>query len=319
MIVVAGAGAFGTAMACALSANGPVTLLARDERAASEIQSSRVNAARLPGVHLDERISVTADTGCLSTADIILLAIPSGSVAQFTSRHLSESRQPLVACCKGLDIDSGKGPTGLIADAAPRSTPAILTGPSFAEEIGKGLPTAVTLACSGETAGLELQRRLSTPNLRLYFTPDTVGAEVGGALKNVIAIAAGATIGAGFGESARAAILTRGFEEMRKVGTKLGADPTTLAGLSGLGDLILTGMSEKSRNYRYGLSKGAGEMESSGETVEGVRSASAIKRLLGDDEEGFPILSLTARFVEDEITPNEAFSTLLARPLRQER
>ncbi|NHX27434.1 NAD(P)H-dependent glycerol-3-phosphate dehydrogenase, partial [Escherichia coli] len=223
-IGIAGAGAFGTALAIALGRAGtPVTLWARDADHATRMQQTRRNAARLPGVDLPESVTVTAEIGDLGGLDAMLLAVPMQALAGF----LADNRAvfdglPLIACCKGISLQTGTGPTAIIAQACPASAAAILTGPSFAADIARGLPTALTLACADKTAGANMQALLSTPVLRLYRSPDTTGAELGGALKNVIAIASGIVIGAGLGDSARAATMTRGFAEMQRLAKALG-------------------------------------------------------------------------------------------------
>ena len=233
-IAILGAGAFGTALAVSLAQNGAVTLWARDPAQVRTIQQTGRNEARLPGVALPENVSVTAEIATACAADVILLAMPMQQMASFLGTHSALLvGKTLVACSKGIDLATGQGPVALISEACPDARAAILTGPSFAADIARGLPTALTLACRDDAH--ELQARLSTPNLRLYRTTDTVGAELGGALKNVIAIAAGVVIGAGLGDSARAALMTRGFAEMNRLAIALGAHPDTLAGLSGLG------------------------------------------------------------------------------------
>ena len=200
----------------------------------------------------------------------------------------------------------------------PGSTAAILTGPSFARDIALGLPTALTLACRDASEAERLQHLLSTPCLRLYRTTDVTGAELGGALKNVIAIAAGATIGKGYGASARAALMTRGFAEMQRLAAYRGADPTTLMGLAGFGDLTLTCTSDQSRNYRFGHAWGAGDRWEDAGTVEGVKTAGAVARIAADAGIDMPITTLVAAVVAGETHIDAALRTLLARPLKEE-
>jgi len=206
----------------------------------------------------------------------------------------------------------------MINDIVPSAKSSMLTGPSFAADIANSLPTALTLACSDPQDGAYLQSCLSTPTLRLYLSDDVIGAELGGALKNVIAIACGVCIGAGFGESARAAIVTRGFSEMRRIGATLGADPETLTGLSGFGDLALTCTSDASRNYRFGLAIGASEPFDTETTVEGAATAVSVTRLAEKHQLDLPICRVVADLSAGTITPKEALSTLLSRPLRKE-
>ena len=231
-IGIAGAGAFGTALAVALARDGrDVQLWARDDATATQMQSNRENA-RLPHVTLPNNITISAALEPLFACDTLLLAIPAQALTPFLQAHGTQVQgKALVACCKGIDLGRMTGPASTIRDLVPDATAAILTGPSFAADIARGLPTALTIACADDVTGAALQQLLSTPTLRLYRTTDVTGAELGGALKNVIAIAAGVTIGAGLGDSARAALITRGFAEMQRLVTRLGGQSDTLAGL----------------------------------------------------------------------------------------
>jgi glycerol-3-phosphate dehydrogenase (NAD(P)+) len=319
MTLVCGAGAFGTALAVALARSGPVTLWARDAGHAAAMQARRVNDRRLPGIALPEAITVIS--GQVPGGDApCLLAMPMQVLGGFLEAHRAAlGARALVACCKGMDVATGLGPTGLIARTCPEAMSAILTGPSFARDIALGLPTALTLACGGEAVGAALQAALSTPTLRLYRSTDPVGAELGGALKNVIAIGCGAVMGAGLGESARAALMTRGFAEMNRLAPALGARPETLAGLSGFGDLALTCTSAQSRNYRYGESLGRGEDFDPAITVEGAATARAVlarARALGID---MPVTAAVVALVAGELRVAEAMDMLLSRPLKEER
>ena len=195
---------------------------------------------------------------------------------------------------------------------------AILTGPSFAADIARGLPTALTLAAADEGSAQRLQEQLTTPALRLYRTTDTIGAELGGALKNVVAIACGAAMGAGLGESARAALMTRGFAEMQRMAAYRGADPETLSGLSGFGDLALTCTSEGSRNYRLGLSLGAGEPFDSSTTVEGASTARAMAQVAEEAGIEMPITAAVAAVLDNRLDVPSAMRSLLTRPLKEE-
>ncbi|MBK46060.1 MAG: glycerol-3-phosphate dehydrogenase [Roseovarius sp.] len=317
MTLICGAGAFGTALAVVLAQNGPVTLWARDKDHAAAIESARENARRLPGIALPEAVRVIA--GALPEGDgPCLLAMPMQALGGFLTEHRARLARPLVACCKGMDLATGLGPTALIARSVPEAVPAILTGPSFATDIARGLPTALTLACAEPQTGRALQAALSTPTLRLYRSTDMTGAELGGALKNVIAIACGAAMGAGLGESARAALMTRGFAEMNRLAAALGARPETLAGLAGLGDLALTCTSAQSRNYRFGKSLGKGAAFDPAITVEGAataRAALARARALGLD---LPVTAAVAALVSGELRVAQAMDMLLSRPLREE-
>ncbi|KAA9006753.1 NAD(P)H-dependent glycerol-3-phosphate dehydrogenase [Histidinibacterium aquaticum] len=319
MIAVAGAGAFGTALAVALSANGAVTLWARSPDTAAEMAKTRENKERLPGIELPESVTVTSDPEELLKADTILLSMPAQTVRAFVESHRDRlDGTTLVACCKGIDLETLTGAAGTVAESLPGAVPAVLTGPSFAADIARGLPTALTLACARPEEAIRLQESLSTPCLRLYRTSDVVGAELGGALKNVIAIACGACIGKGYGVSARAALMTRGFAEMQRLAAHRGADPVTLMGLSGFGDLTLTCTSDMSRNYRFGLAWGAGEDFDTSATVEGVKTAQAVARLSREQGIDMPITRLVADVVDGEIDISDALGQLLSRPLKEE-
>jgi glycerol-3-phosphate dehydrogenase (NAD(P)+) len=316
MIGVVGAGAFGTALAVALGREGrEVRLWARDRAQVAAMVQAGANDARLPGVQLPKTVTVTAEIADLSGADAVLLSLPMQALRGFLAQNQSLNGLPLVACCKGIDLISLKGPTALIEAACPASAFAILTGPSFAADIARGLPTALTLASAD---GEALQHLLSTPSLRLYRTSDVIGAELGGALKNVIAIAAGIVMGAGLGDSARAALMTRGYAEMTRLAMALGARAETLAGLSGFGDLVLTCTSAQSRNFRYGQALGAGQSFDSTITVEGAATAKAVSNIAKNMQIDMPITTMIAAVIDQDITLSQAISALLSRPLKQE-
>ncbi|APX89798.1 glycerol-3-phosphate dehydrogenase [Brevirhabdus pacifica] len=318
---IIGAGAFGTALGVTLARDGRrVCLWSRNPGHRDEMRESRRNDRRLPGVELPPSLNIADDPAALR-ADTVLLAIPAQTLDGFLTenRKLLAGRR-LVACAKGIDLRSGLGPTGIIANAVPDSVPAILSGPSFAVDLANGLPTALTLACADPAAGTALQTLLSTAALRLYLTSDTVGAELGGALKNVMAIACGLTVGAGLGESARAALMTRGYAEMGRFARLRGARPETLAGLSGFGDMVLTCTSEKSRNYAHGLALGRGDASGTGAgtTVEGVHTARAVAGIAKQEGIDMPITTLVNAVVSGKIDVDRAKELLLARPLKEE-
>ena len=316
MIGIVGAGAFGTALAVALAGEGQrVTLWARD---IEQLRKSG-ESPQLRGIRIPETVSITAEIDDLSASDATLLALPTQALHAFVSGPGQSLRAtPVVACCKGIDLSTLTGPTVLIASAFPGNTPALLTGPSFAADIARGLPTALTLACADDARGEWLQALLSTTNLRLYRTDDVTGAELGGALKNVIAIAAGITIGAGLGDSARAALMTRGYAEMVRLAATLGARAETLAGLSGFGDLVLTCTSDQSRNFRYGRALGAGQSFDPTITVEGAATARAVARLATRRGIDMPIAAMVAALIDGQSDLPTAIQTLLSRPLRKE-
>ncbi|WP_273690977.1 NAD(P)H-dependent glycerol-3-phosphate dehydrogenase [Ketogulonicigenium vulgare] len=320
-ICVVGAGAFGTALAVTIARADPqraVQLWVRDITAETTMNWTG-ESPRLPGVKLPKNVHVTSLKEALDQASVILLAVPAQALRPFLIKHAARlGGRPLVACAKGIDLETLDGPSATIAATVPDAIPAVLTGPSFAADIARGLPTALTLACADEAVGEMLQATLSTPTLRLYRTTDLRGAELGGALKNVMAIACGATIGAGFGDSARAALLTRGYAEISRMALALGARPETLAGLSGLGDLVLTCTSAQSRNYRFGLALGEGRAPDAGMTVEGVATASAASALAARLGIEMPITVTVAQLTRGETTPAAAMQDLLARPLKEE-
>lgn len=320
MIAVIGAGAFGTALAVALARNGQkVTLWARDPTQVAAIATSRLNTARLPGVKLPENVTVTAEIEHVASASGILLSLPMQSLRGFLINHqASLNGQPLVACCKGVELSTLSGPSAILRAECPRSVSAVLTGPSFAADIARGLPTALTLACADNSAAEELQQMLATPVLRIYRTDDVVGAELGGALKNIIAIAAGVVIGSGLGDSARAALMTRGYAEMVRLATDLGARSDTLAGLSGLGDLVLTCTSAQSRNFRFGQALGSGQGFDPELTVEGAATAKAVSILAERRGIDLPVTTMVAALIDGKVDLSVAIQTLLSRPLRKE-
>ena len=319
-IGVIGAGAFGTALAIAQAQAGhAVALWARDAGQAEAMMRRRENAARLPGVALPEGLAVSADFDAVAAgASVLLLAVPTQALRGVVRAQAKALRgRVLVVCCKGVERGTGLLPVQVIEAELPGAAVAVLTGPSFAADIARGKPTALTLA-TGLPDAAALQERLSAPALRLYLSEDMQGAQLGGALKNVVAIAAGITIGAGLGESARAALMTRGFAEIARLAQARGADPATLQGLSGFGDLVLTCMSEKSRNFRHGLALGRGAAPDDGQTVEGVMTAHAITEAVPDAADTLPVSAMVSAFLRGRVGLDDAVAALLARPLRHE-
>jgi glycerol-3-phosphate dehydrogenase (NAD(P)+) len=316
VIGVVGAGAFGTALAIALARDGrSVTLWARDIGDMAQTRRS----PRLPDVTLPDGINITKNMVDIAASETVLLAVPAQSLRDVLTANATHlDAKQLVACCKGIDLETLTGPVATIARTLPNAVPAILTGPSFAADIARGLPTALTLACADDIVGQSLQQQLSTGTLRIYRTTDTIGAELGGALKNVIAIACGVAIGASLGDSARAALMTRGFAEMQRLAQILGAEPQTLVGLSGLGDLALTCTSPLSRNYRYGLALGAGTAIDPAMTVEGAATSWAVTRLGRDQGIDLPVCAVVAALTRSEISVETALQNLLSRPLKEE-
>lgn len=317
-IAVVGTGAFGTSLALALAREGKnVVLWGRDDSAIGAMQQSRMTGDKLPGYALPAGLSVTSSLSDAARAGIVLLAIPMQALSGFLSENAAVlDGRDLVACCKGIDLVRGQGPTGIIREACPSSVVAVLSGPSFAVDIADGLPTALTLACDDARAE-GIQSTLSTGQLRLYLTDDVIGTELSGALKNVVALAAGMTMGAQLGESARAAVVARGFAEMTRYAESAGARRETLTGLAGLGDLFLTCGSEKSRNYRAGLSFGRGEALPSG-TVEGIATARAALSVARETGLSMPLTEQVVAVTEGRISIAEAMTNLFARPLKRE-
>ncbi len=302
-----------------LAAGGPVRLWARSPEVAAEMQQGRENRARLAGVCLPDGVEASADFAHVARTETLLLAVPMQQLRGVLAAHSQTlTGHTLVACCKGIELHTGLGPVAVIADVLPGTASALLTGPSFARDIARGLPTALTLACADAGLGERLQRALTTPNIRLYRTTDTIGAELGGALKNVIAIACGAIIGARLGDSARAALMTRGYAEMQRMALALGARPETLAGLSGFGDLALTCTSELSRNYRLGLALGRGEAFDPSVTVEGAATARAVAEKAAGMGLDMPITATVVALLDGGTTIAGAMADLLARPLKEE-
>ncbi|UWR26349.1 NAD(P)-dependent glycerol-3-phosphate dehydrogenase [Sulfitobacter sp. S223] len=315
-VCVLGGGAFGTALAISLAGKGHVTLWARD---AGNMNTTRENTKRLPGCRFPDTLAVTQDFAEALSAQTVLLALPMQKMRGFLQDHAKElAGKTLVACCKGVELSTGAGPVQIITEEVPSAKAAILTGPSFASDIARGLPTALTIAAGDDATARELQQELTTSTLRLYRTTDTIGAELGGALKNVVAIACGIAIGAGMGESARAALMTRGYAEMQRMAAFRGADPDTLAGLSGFGDLTLTCTSEGSRNYRLGLSLGRGDTFDASTTVEGAATARAVARVATQEGLDMPITMAVAGLLDKTLDVREAVHSLLTRPLKEE-
>lgn len=311
---VIGAGAFGTSLAVAQAGAGlSVALWGRDAAAMAQMAKARENTARLPGVTFPQTLLPGPD---IPVAPVYLVAVPTQSLRAVLQAHAEIlSGKTLILCCKGVERGSGLLPTGVVADVLPATPCGVLTGPSFAADIGAGKPTALTFATQVRDAE-DLQALLSNSVLRLYLSRDVAGAQWGGALKNVIAIGAGITMGADLGESARSALMTRGFAEIQRLAMARGAQSETLMGLSGFGDLILTCTSQKSRNFTHGMRVGRAEAGVAGATVEGVMTARALVETGAADD--LPVTRTIAALLADEITVPEAIAALMNRPLRRE-
>lgn len=317
-VSILGAGAFGTALAIALSRDGTrITLWSRDADDAARMQDSRRSGARLPGHHLPDSLTVTADRTAFDSA-IRLVAVPTQILASFLRDHDFRNGGALIACCKGIDRVTGLGPVATIRSACPSNVAAILTGPSFAVDMANGLPTAIVLATEGATEARKLQAQLTRPALRLYRSTDVRGAELGGALKNVVALAAGIAVGAGLGDSARASVVARGFGELARYAALQGARKGTLHGLSGLGDLVLTCTSEKSRNFSAGVALGQGQGIDHDTTVEGLATAPVVAESAAAAGLGLPLMQATADVIEGRLDIPRAVEALLSRPVGKE-
>jgi glycerol-3-phosphate dehydrogenase (NAD(P)+) len=316
-VAVIGAGAWGTALAIQASrAGAAVTLWARDPGRAVSIATTRENP-RLPGARLPEMIRVTAELP--SADDALLIAVPTQHM-RAVAAHLPAGA-PLVCCAKGVEAGTLRLPLEVLAELHPNAPIAVLTGPNFAGEIAAGLPAASVVAAIDPALRARIVDLLATPTFRVYGNDDPIGAQVGGAAKNVIAIAAGAVIGAGLGENARAGLISRGLAEMARLATALGGRTETVMGLSGLGDLLLTCTSPTSRNYSLGLALGGGEaladiLAARTTVAEGVATAPALVARAGGVD--MPICRAVADCLQGRTTLTRAIAELLARPRRDE-
>jgi glycerol-3-phosphate dehydrogenase (NAD(P)+) len=319
-VAVIGAGAWGTALAAlAARAGRDVVLCARNSAAAAEIAATRINP-KLSGMTLDLRIKVTDDFGLAARSDIILIATPAQNLRATVTAlapHLAAAK-PLIACAKGIERGTHKFMTEVIAEAAPDARPAILSGPGFAEEVARGLPTAVTLAAYEVDLAVALVQALGSPNFRPYHTSDVRGVEIGGAAKNVLAIAAGIAAGKRLGASAQAALTTRGFSELVRLGRACGARSETMAGLSGLGDLILTCSSPQSRNFALGMALGRGEARPRDTLAEGEFTAPVLIELAAAQDVDMPVSNAVAAILNGATTIDDAIESLLTRPFKAE-
>ena len=321
-ISVIGGGAWGTALAALEARAGrPTVLYGRDPQTVDAIRTTRRNEAYLPGIALPENLAVTADLAeALRGADLVLVVVPAQNLAALApdlSRHLAPGT-PVVLCAKGIERETGAFASAVLARHLPAETLGVLSGPSFAADVARGLPTAVTIAASDAALADDLSRRLSTETFRGYAATDVLGVEAGGALKNILAIAAGVVSGSGLGASAGAAIVTRGFVELRRLGEALGARPETLMGLSGLGDLVLTCSGSQSRNFAYGAALGRGDDLTGLKLAEGVHSAGIAARLAEERGIDAPIIFTVAAILSGSMTVEAAVRDLLARPLKRE-
>jgi glycerol-3-phosphate dehydrogenase (NAD(P)+) len=304
-----------------LRAGHAVRLWARDRATIEAISRRGENSRYLPGIRIDPAIFATGNAAeALSGANHVLATVP--------AQHLREALRgvagavpaeaTVVLCAKGIEQATGKLLSAVVEDVLPSHPIAALSGPSFAADVAKGLPTAVVIAARERNRADELARQLSTEKFRCYSTDDLTGVEVGGALKNVLAIAAGTVSGAGLGASAQAAMVTRGFVELRRMAAAFGARPETLMGLSGLGDLLLTCSTPQSRNFSYGLAVGRGEPLEGLPLAEGIATASIASRIARERNIEAPIIEAVDHLLKGTMTIGEAVSKLMTRPLRGE-
>ena len=324
---VIGAGAWGAALAQVTGWAGLDTLLqAREPDVVESIRERRVNEAFLPGVTLDDHVNVTSDLADLGGCDLIM-AVPPAQFMRATMTAFAPHYRPgvpIVLCSKGIERGSLKMMTEVLAETIPHATVAVLSGPSFAADVSRGLPTAVTLACADEALGEALMGALCAPGFRPYLATDLIGAEAGGALKNVLAIACGIVEGRGLGRSAHAALITRGFAEMTRLAVALGGQADTVAGLCGLGDLVLTCSSPQSRNMSLGLALGQGQtvdqaLAGKRSVAEGYETAPAVRELAARLGVETPICEAVAAVLAGETTVDVVIDRLLSRPLKSER
>ncbi len=325
-IGVLGAGAWGTALAqVAAIAGNKVIIWALETDVANDINNNHQNSAFLPNIDLSPNIIATNSLDDLVDVTAILAVIP----AQFMRKTLGQigpklrDKMPIALCSKGIEQNSLEIMTEVLAQTIPRATPIVISGPSFAKDVAIGLPTAVTLACPDKEVGAQIVNLIGISTFRPYWVDDLIGAEIGGAVKNVLAIACGMAEGRGLGESARAALITRGFAEMVRLGVQMGAKAQTLNGLCGLGDLVLTCSSKSSRNFSLGFALGQGQtfeeaQKGKKSVAEGAATAPALAQLAKKYGVDMPICAAVAAILDGRLAVNEAIEALLNRPFKQE-
>jgi glycerol-3-phosphate dehydrogenase (NAD(P)+) len=321
-IAVLGGGAWGTALALTCARAGrSVTLWEHDAANAEQLKTKR-ESLFLPGIVLVERIVIAADLTDVARAEAILMVVPAQAVRavmRMLAPHLTE-RTPVIVCAKGIERGSKKFMTEIIGECAPKASPAILSGPSFAADVARGMPTAVTLAAADGKLAADLAQAVGSATFRPYHSGDVRGVEIGGAAKNVLAIAAGVVTGRELGASALAALTTRGFAELVRFGKAYGAKPETMAGLSGLGDLLLTCSTPQSRNFTFGVKLGRGERPDSihAGLAEGVFTAPVLLDMARDRAVDMPISAAVAALLSGKMTVDAAIGSLLTRPFKAE-
>ncbi|RCL02443.1 MAG: glycerol-3-phosphate dehydrogenase (NAD(P)+) [Candidatus Tokpelaia sp. JSC161] len=321
-IAILGGGAWGTALAITMAHVGyKISLYVRDDNHAETINSTRTNNRYLPTIRLPQSIQATSDPyQAFQNVDLVMAAIPAQTLSIILKSLISFIPQkiPLVLCSKGIERLSGRFMSDIAKEICPQNLIATLSGPGFAEEVAKGLPTAVTIAAHNHHLAHRLAYMLSGPVFRCYASSDMMGVELGGSLKNVLALAAGITVGRGLGASAQAAIITRGFAEIRRIGKVLGCRTETMTGLSVLGDLILTCSSPQSRNYRYGTALGSGQETDGFPLAEGVATAPISALMYDKYSIDAPIIRAVASILTQEIKVDDAIEALINRPLKFE-
>jgi glycerol-3-phosphate dehydrogenase (NAD(P)+) len=322
-IGVVGGGAWGTALAQVAAADGAEVLLwALESEVVEAVNGAHENSLYLAGVPLSPSIRAVGELGALAAAEALLIVTPAQHLRGVLGK-LPAGAAPLILCAKGIEAGTRLLMSEVAAQARPGAPIAVLSGPTFAHEVAEGLPTAITLACADEALGAEIADRLARPGFRPYLSTDVIGAEIGGAVKNVLAIACGVVEGAGLGQNARASLISRGFAEMTRFGLARGARPETLAGLSGLGDLVLTCSSTSSRNFSLGKGLGEGrtptELLADRRTVaEGAHTAPVLAEAARAAGVEMPITDAVCALLTGEAGVKEVIGRLLARPLRSE-
>jgi glycerol-3-phosphate dehydrogenase (NAD(P)+) len=321
-IAVIGAGAWGTALALTSARAGRTVTLWEHDAANAENLKKKRESLFLPGVPIDKSIRIAPELADVARTQALLLVVPAQAVrsAATALSPLLAAGMPVVVCAKGIERGSKKFVTEVIAECAPSAEPAILSGPSFASDVARGLPTAVTLAARDDKLAAALAQAIGSASFRPYHSTDVRGVEIGGAAKNVLAIAAGVVAGCGLGASAAAALTTRGFAELARFGKAFGAKSETMMGLSGLGDLLLTCSSPQSRNFSFGVNLGRGQKpgEIHGGLAEGVFTAPVLLDMAWDRGVEMPISAAVAALLAEKLSVNEAIESLLTRPLRAE-
>jgi glycerol-3-phosphate dehydrogenase (NAD(P)+) len=322
-IAVLGGGAWGTALALTCARAGRQVMLWEQEPDNAASLEQKRESRFLPGVRLDNGIKVTRDLAETASSNAILIVVPAQAMRSVITSLAKSNAEctPLIACAKGIEHGTHKFMTEIIAECAPKALPAILSGPSFAADVARGLPTAVTIAATDAKVALDLAHALNAETFRPYHSTDVRGVELGGATKNVLAIAAGIVTGKGLGASALAALTTRGFAELVRFGKACGAKTETMMGLSGLGDLILTCGTSQSRNFSCGVALGKGEKPETaahGKLAEGVFTAPVLLEMAREKNVEMPISAAVAAVLAGKMRVDEAIESLLTRPLKSE-